>query len=84
VGLTAFVSPRALPVSYEPLRLHHQARLGRAVEFYSARDFSALLQRARQPEQPFTMLPVHQALMVIEDAGLKLLARSTLGSPLGL
>ena len=84
LGLTPFLSPRSLLVSYEPLRLHLQARLGRAVVFYSARDFRALLQHARQPEQPFTMMPVHLALMLVEDAGFKLLARSTLQSPLAL
>jgi phosphonate transport system substrate-binding protein len=84
LGLTPFLSPRSLLVSYEPLRLHLQARLGRPVEFYSARDFRALMQLARQPEQPFTLIPVHLALMLVEDAGFKLLALSSLESPLAL
>jgi len=84
VGLTPFLSPRTLLVSYEPLRLHLQTRMGRAIEFFSARDFRAFLEFARQPDQPITMMPVHLALMLVEDAGFKLLARSTLESPLAL
>ena len=84
VGLTPFLSPRSLLVSYEPLRLHLQTRLGRPVEFFSARDFRAMLDNARLAEQPFTMMPVHLALLLIEDAGFTLLARSTLESPVGL
>jgi len=84
VGLTPFLSARSLMVSYEPLRQHLQARLGRTVEFFSARDFRALLDTARQPEQPFTMMPVHLARLLIEDAGFTLLVRSTLESPLSV
>ncbi|RVU45261.1 PhnD/SsuA/transferrin family substrate-binding protein [Rubrivivax rivuli] len=84
VGLTPFLSPRQLMGTFEPLRLHLAARLQREVEFYTAPSFERMLDNARAPDQPFTLMPVHLALMAIEDWGFTLVARSTAESTLAL
>jgi phosphonate transport system substrate-binding protein len=84
VGLTPFLSTRALMGTYEPLRQHLASRLQRPVEFFTAPSFERLLDHARAIDQPFTMLPVHLALLAIEDWGFTLVARSRVESPLGL
>jgi len=84
VGLTPFLPTRQLMGTYEPLRLHLAARLQREVEFYTAPSFERMLDNARAPDQPFTLMPVHLALLAIEDWGFTLVARSAVESTLAL
>ncbi|MDO9460721.1 MAG: hypothetical protein Q7N95_11475 [Alphaproteobacteria bacterium] len=76
VGLVPYLSTRAMLNVYEPMRKHLETQLGRRVEFYTAAGFGALLDNARDPGQPFTLMPVHLALIAIEDWGFTLVARS--------
>lgn len=63
---------------YDPMRKHFEAQLGRRVEFYTAANFAALMANAKTPDQPFTLMPMHLALVAVEDWGAQLVARSTL------
>ncbi len=77
VGLVPYLTPRQLLTVFEPLRLHLQQRLSRPLQFYTASNFARLLVHARSPEQPFTLMPMHLAMMAVEDWGFRWVARST-------
>lgn len=77
VGLVPYLSTRAMLNVYEPLRRHLEAQIGRPVEFYTAASFAALTDNARSPSQPFTLMPMHLALLATTDGGCLLVARST-------
>lgn len=77
VGLVPYLSTRAMLNVYEPLRRHLEAKLARAVEFYTAAGFAALAENARSPSQPFTLLPMHLAYLATTEWGCVLVARST-------
>ena len=75
VGLVPYLSARALLNVYEPIRRHLETALGRPVEFYTAASFAALMTNARDPEQPFTLMPAHLVRLALEDWGHNLVVR---------
>jgi phosphonate transport system substrate-binding protein len=77
VGLVPFVSTRAMLANYEPLRRHLESALGRRVAFHTATGFAALVDNARDPSQPLTLMPMHLARLAIEDWGFRLVVRSS-------
>ena len=84
VALVPYLSPRAMLGQFEPLRVHLESALGRAVEFHTAPSFAALIEGVRRREQPFTLLPMHLARIAVADWGATLVVRSTRESPVQL
>ena len=84
VGLVPYLSTRSMLNVYEPLRRHLEAHIGRPVVFHTAAGFAALADNARSPAQPFTLMPMHLALLATTDWGCVLVARSTQESAMHL
>ena len=84
VGLVPYLSTRSMLNVYEPLRRHLEAQIGRPVVFHTAAGFAALADNARSPAQPFTLMPMHLALLATTDWGGVLVARSTQESAMHL
>lgn len=80
IGLVPFLSTRQMMGVFEPMRAHLERRLARPVHFYTAASFGKLMSQARSPDQPFTMMPMHLAVIATEDWGFQWVARSTMQS----
>lgn len=80
IGLVPFLSTRQMLGVFEPMRADLQRRLGRPVRFYTAASFGKLMSNARSPDQPFTMMPMHLAVIATEDWGFQWVVRSTMQS----
>jgi len=84
VGLVPYLSARAMVSLYEPLRLHLAAQMRRPVRMFTAADFRALADNARDGAYRLALLPAHLARIAVEDWGHALVARSELVSEVQL
>lgn len=80
VGLAPFLSTRQMLGVFEPMRMQLERQLARPVQFYTAASFAKLMANARSPDQPFTMMPMHLAVIATEDWGFRWVVRSTMQS----
>lgn len=69
IGLTPYLSPTALLAAWRPLREHLSAALARPVETYTARDYPAMLGRARSGAYDIALLPPHVAWLALHEWG---------------
>ena len=67
VGVPPFLSAAAMLETVRPMREHLERRIGRPVEFYSARDFRALFDAARRGDHDLVVLPAPAAAVAIAD-----------------
>jgi phosphonate transport system substrate-binding protein len=84
IGLVPYLSARAMVGLFEPLRLHLATRLRRTVRLYTAADFRALADHARDGAYPLALLPAHLTRIAVEDWRHVLVARSDLVSEVQL
>jgi phosphonate transport system substrate-binding protein len=84
IGLVPYLSTRAMVGVFEPLRSHLEARLARPARLFTAADFRALADNARQGEYALALLPPHLARIAAADWGHALVARSPLTADLVL
>lgn len=80
IGLVPFLSTRQMLGVFEPMRAHLERQLARPVRFYTAASFAKLMVNAREPDQPFTMMPMHLGVVATEDWGFRWVVRSTMQS----
>ncbi|MCU0939551.1 MAG: phosphate/phosphite/phosphonate ABC transporter substrate-binding protein [Burkholderiaceae bacterium] len=84
IGLVPYLSTRAMVGVFEPLRSHLEARLARPARLFTAADFRALADNARQGAYALALLPPHLARIAVADWGHALVARSALTANLVL
>ncbi|MDZ7652662.1 MAG: PhnD/SsuA/transferrin family substrate-binding protein [Burkholderiaceae bacterium] len=82
IGLVPYLSTRAMVGVFEPLRSHLEARLARPARLFTAADFRALADNARQGEYALALLPPHLARIAVTDWGHALVAGSALTTDL--
>lgn len=84
VGLVPYLSTRSMLGLYQPLRQHLEAALRGPVTLFTAADFRALAENARDGEYALALLPGHLVRIALEDWGHTLVARNDLISEVQL
>lgn len=84
VGLVPYLSARAMIGRYQPLRQHLERTLDATVTLYSATDFTALSENARNGEYDLVLLPPHLARIAVNDWGHQFVAHTGLASAVHL
>jgi phosphonate transport system substrate-binding protein len=84
VGLVPYLSTRAMLGLYQPLRRHLESELRGPVTLFTAADFRALAENAREGEYALALMPPHLVRVAVSDWGHALVARSSLMSEVQL
>lgn len=84
LGLTPYLSTRAMLTIYQPLRDHLAQSLARPVQLFTAADFRALAENTRRGDYDLALLPAHMTLLALNDWRFRLVARVDLSSDVQL